>query len=90
MSKKIEEKPEIRAQEFMTAVRDEFRPFIPRDTIDEVTVSECKEKDGAFALVGSVGTTSPTGKLKTFRYAATVAVDENGNCTLSKLQVSDI
>ena len=90
MSRKANVNPEIRAKEFMTGARDAFKAFIPRDIIDEITVTECVEKEGAFHLTGSVGTISPTGKLKTFKYLATVLVDEDGEASLSKLQVSEL
>ena len=89
MSKAAEDR-ELKARTFMSNLRSEFKPFIPRDFIAEVTITECVEKDGAFDLTGSVGTISPTGKEKTFKYVSVVNLDEEGNPFLSKLQVSEL
>lgn len=89
MSKAAEDR-ELKARTFMSNLRTEFKPFIPRDFIAEVTITECVEKDGAFDLTGSVGTISPTGKEKTFKYVSVVNLDEEGNPFLSKLQVSEL
>ena len=89
MSKAAEDR-ELKARNFMSNLRTEFKPFIPRDFIAEVTITECVEKDGAFDLTGSVGTISPTGKEKTFKYVSVVNLDEEGNPFLSKLQVSEL
>ena len=89
MSKAAEDR-ELKARNFMSNLRSEFKPFIPRDFIAEVTITECVEKDGAFDLTGSVGTISPTGKEKTFKYVSVVNLDEEGNPFLSKLQVSEL
>ena len=90
MAKKAEIIPEAKAREFITGSKDVFKSFIPRDKIDEVAVADCTEKDGAFDLTGSVGTTSPTGKEKTFKFTAVVRVDEEGTASLCKLQVSEL
>ncbi len=89
MSKAAEDR-ELKARTFMSNLRSEFKPFIPRDFIAEVTITECVEKDGAFDLTGSVGTISPTGKEKTFKYVSVVNLDEEGSPFLSKLQVSEL
>ena len=89
MSKKVEEKREAKAQEFIAGAKEAFKQFIPRDKIDEIGVTACAEKDGAFEITGPVATTSPTGKLKTFSYTAEVKVDEDGTCSLVKLHVRD-
>ena len=81
---------DVRAKEFMTKSKSLFKKFIPRDTIDEIGVTECVEKNGAFELSGPVCTTSPTGKQKTFRYNASVKVDDEGTCSLSGISVSEI
>ena len=90
MSKAVEDNREVKARAFMTGLRAEFKPFIPRDFIAEVTITDCVEKDGAFDMTGSVGTISPTGKEKTFKYVSVVNVDTEGNAFLSKLQVSEL
>jgi len=90
MSKAADDTRELKARAFMANLRDEFKPFIPRDFIAEVTITECVEKDGAFDMTGSVGTISPTGKEKTFKYVSVVNVDTEGNPFLSKLQVSEL
>ncbi len=78
------------AQNFMLGAKEEFKKFIPRDTIESITVISCTEKDGAFEIKGGVGTVSPTGKLKTFGYHSTVNVNGAGKATLADLQVSDL
>ena len=85
MSKTIEEK----VQEFMSNAKEAFKNQIPRDKVDDIAVTDCAEKDGAYEVTGSVGATSPTGKLKTFGYTATVTADANGGFTLSGLQVRE-
>ena len=90
MSKAAEDARELKARAYMTGLRDEFKPFIPRDLIEKVTITECVEKGGAFDLTGSVCTLSPTGKEKTFKYVSVVNLDEEGNPFLSKLQVSEL
>lgn len=91
MAKNIEEKRKNKAQSFIKGAKDEFKKFIPRDKIGDVDIRECVEKDGGFDITGSVATTSPTGKLKTFGYSAFVEVDgEGAKCSLSKLQVREI
>ena len=90
MAKMTDEKRELKAQKFIIGAKDEFKKFIPRDKIDDVDVKECAEKDGVFEMLGSISTTSPTGKSKTFGYTAAVAVDEDGNATLSDLKVKEI
>jgi hypothetical protein len=79
----------MKAQKFLTSAKEEFKKYIPRDAIDDIGVTQCAEKDGAFEITGSVGATSPTGKEKTYGYCAVVAVDEGGNASLLKLQVSE-
>ena len=90
MSKKEEITREQLAKEFITEDKEVFKKFFPRDKIVDVTVTECVEKKGAFAVTGSVGTLSPREKEKTFKFNATVVVDEEGECALTGLQVSEI
>ena len=90
MAKMDNEKRAMKVREFIANAKDEFKKLIPRDKIDDVSITELNEKDGAYAISGSVGTISPTGKLKTFRYSACVKADEEGNCTLDKLSVSEL
>ena|GEM_PF-2087044 len=89
MAMTIDEKRQQQAKLFISGAKEAFKMFIPRDTINEIAVTECVEKDGAFELSGPVDTTSPTGKLKTFGYTATVIVDADGNASLSKLHVRE-
>ncbi len=81
---------DVRAKEFMTKSKSLFKKIFHRDRIDEIGVTECTEKNGAFGLSGPVCTTSPTGKQKTFRYNASVKVDDEGTCSLSGISVSEI
>ena len=90
MSKTLEEKNEIKAQKFITQAKKEFEKLIPRDTIGNVAVTECVEEGGSFKITGSVGTVSPTKKQKTFKYSATVNVDDDGKCALADLQVTEL
>jgi len=87
MSKTIDEKRAKKAQKFITHAKKEFEKIIPRDKIDNVEITTCVEKDGAFEIIGSVGTTSPTGKEKTFGYSAVVNVDANEECSLEKIKL---
>jgi len=90
MSKKEEINREQLAKEFITDAKDVFKKFFPRDKIEDVEVTECVEKNGAFAVTGSVGTLSPREKEKTFKFNATVVVDAEGECALTGLQVSEL
>lgn len=90
MSDITKEKREELALEFITGAKEEFNKHIQRDTVDEVTVSDYTEKEGSFDFAGSLGVTSPTGKLKTFGYTAKVEVDENGNCSFSNINVKEL
>ena len=67
-------------KEFMSNAKEAFKNQIPRDKVDDIAVTDCAEKDGAYEVTGSVGATSPTGKLKTFGYTATVTADANARC----------
>ena len=88
MFRKKEETREEAAKKFILGAKDQFKTLIPRDTISDIQILECDEKDGVFKLKGSVGTVSPTGKEKTFGYCAEVKVDESKNCSLTALQIS--
>ena len=90
MPKSIDKKREKTAKETITKAKDAFKHFIPRDTIQDIEITECEKKDGAYELSGPVGTKSPTGKLKTFHYTATVIVDEEGNGSISSLSVKEL
>ena len=85
---KSHETPEEKAKKFIQNEKEAFKNYIPRDTIRDIEVTGCTEKDGAFELVGAVGATSPTGKSKTFRFTAVVKVEEKAAC-LNSLQVSE-
>lgn len=90
MAKLTDEKREMKAQKFICGAKEEFKKFIPRDKIDDIGITECAEKDGVFQILGSVSTTSPTGKSKTFGYTAAVAVDGDGKAELSELKVKEV
>lgn len=80
------------AQEFLLKSKKAFAEKIARNTVQNIDVFSCllDEKDPAanrFTLVGSVETTSPTGKLKTYRYSASVAVNGK-DCSIASLELS--
>ena len=89
MSKTIDEKREENVRQFIINAKTEFKKFIPRDTITDIEVTDCVENDGPFSVTGSLGVTSPPGKLKTFGYSAIVDADADGNCSLAKLHLSE-
>ena len=80
-------KRDMKAMEFITGAKEEFKKFILRDHIDGIEVTECAEKDGVFVLSGPVCVTSPTGKEKTYGYTAAVKVADDGECSLEDLKV---
>ena len=80
---------ELNAKNFIINSKDVFKKFIPRDTIGDVEVTECSESDGVFKMVGAVGTISPTGKQKTFKFCADVIAEADGTCFLAGLKVGD-
>ena len=90
MSADINEKRMLKAKKFITGAKKSFKNLIPRDTINDVTITECVENDGDFSITGSVGTESPTGKQKTFKYSAVVKMDADMKCSLEDLKVSEL
>ena len=89
MSKTINEKREENVKKFIIDAKTEFKKFVPRDKITDIDISDCVENNGSFAVNGSVGATSPTGRLKTYGYSAIIDIDADGNCSLAKLQLSE-
>ena len=68
-------KRDMKAMEFITGAKEEFKKFILRDHIDGIEVTECAEKDGVFAVpVTGVD-------------AAAVKVADDGECSLEDLKV---
>ena len=90
MFKKVNEQRDIKAQNYIINAKEEFKKYIPRDTIESIGVTECVEKEGLFEFNGPVAATSPTGKEKTFRYTASVDVNTDGVCSIVKLQVTNL
>ena len=90
MSESICEDRRISAQKFIIDAKDEFKKQIPRDTIMNIEVTDCIEKDRIISITGPVDAVSPTGKEKTYRYNAEVSVDADGVCSLVGLKVSDL
>ena len=79
------------AQEFLLKSKKIFADQIARNKVNNVDISSCvldeSYSDAArFSVVGSVETTSPTGKLKTYEYKATVDVTGK-RCSLASLEV---
>ena len=79
------------AQEFLMKSKKLFDERIERNKVNSIDISDCvldeTYSDAArFAMVGSVETTSPTGKLKTYEYKATVDVCKK-ECNLVALTV---
>ena len=79
------------AQEFLLKSKKIFADRIARNKVNNIDISSCvldeTYSDAArFAVVGSVETTSPTGKLKTYEYKATVDVKGKA-CTVESLEV---
>ena len=79
------------AQNFLLKSKDAFAAKIARNKINSIDVSGCVLDEAytaaaRFAVVGSVETTSPTGKLKTYEYKATVDV-KGKECSLASLEV---
>ncbi len=79
------------AQEFVLKSKKTFSDQIARNKVNSVDISDCvldKTYSAAarFSVVGSVETTSPTGKLKTYEYKATVDV-AGKTCAFASLEV---
>lgn len=67
------------ALDFLKKSKAAFSEKIARNTVKDIGVSECVLDESAgtlrFAITGSVETTSPTGKERTYLYHAKVDVD---------------
>ena len=79
------------AQEFLMKSKKVFDEKIARNKVNSIDVADCVLDEtyaGAarFSIVGSVETTSPTGKLKTYEYKATVDV-KGKDCSFVALDV---
>ena len=78
-------------QNFLQKSKEAFNAQIVRNKVSNIDISSCilDETDPSvvrFAVMGSVETTSPTGKLKTYEYRATVDVDGK-HCKFADLKV---
>ncbi|MBQ7173188.1 MAG: hypothetical protein IJR88_03645 [Clostridia bacterium] len=79
------------AQEFLMKSTKAFEAKIARGKVNNIDISVCTQDETytalpRFQVVGSVEITSPTGKLKTYGYHATVDVNLK-DCTLASLEV---
>ena len=90
MAKSVDEKRLAKAQKYFTNAKEEFEKVIPRNKIGSIGVTKCTEKDGSFEFTGSVATTSPTGKFKTFSYVANVKEDADGKFSVESLEVKEL
>ncbi|MBQ9428208.1 MAG: hypothetical protein IJU41_01540 [Clostridia bacterium] len=91
MSNVIDSKDCGRVRDFIMASETAFAAKFERNKVNNIDISSC-EIDASYtageryAVVGSVETTSPTGKLKTYMYRA--AVDVVGKkCALANLEI---
>ena len=81
-------------QDFILKSKKAFAEKFERNKVNTIDISECvpdKTYTAAvrYAVVGSVETTSPTGKLKTYMYRA--SVDVNGKvCGMASLEILPI
>ena len=87
----IDTKESRAVQTFLQKSKEAFAAQIARNKVKSIDISSCILDDTEpsvvrFAVVGSVETTSPTGKLKTYEYRATVDVDGK-NCKFADLKV---
>ena len=94
----MESESEIRksklAQKFIKNAVEDFSEKLPRNKIEDIGITNCvpdesyKDAD-RFLIEGSVETTSPTGKIRTYKYNAAVDVACR-KCTLADLSVLPI
>ena len=82
------------AQEFLKGAKSAFAEKLPRNKILDIGVTECVPDETVIApvrmkITGSVETTSPTGKPRTYLYHAKVDV-EGKKATLAELEVKPI
>ena len=87
----IDTKESRAVQAFLQKSKEAFSAQIVRNKVSNIDISSCVLdetcKDAVrFAVMGSLETTSPTGKLKTYQYRATVDVDGK-NCKFADLKV---
>ncbi len=82
------------ARNFVLRSKEAFSEKIPRNTVKDIDISECVRVEDyteavRIAVTGSVETTSPTGKTKTYRYQA--SVDVNGKeASFASLEVTPL
>lgn len=79
------------AQEFLMKSTKAFEAKIARGKVNNVDISSCVLDETytalpRFKVVGSVEITSPTGKLKTYEYHATVDVNLR-ECAIASLAI---
>ena len=78
-------------QNFLQKSKEAFAAQITRNKVNNIDISSCVLDETVttavrFAVIGSVETTSPTGKLKTYQYRASVDVDGK-TCKFADLKV---
>ncbi len=87
----IDTKESRAVQNFILKSKEAFASKVARNKVNNIDISSCAQDDAytagvRFAVMGSVETTSPTGKLKTYLYRA--SVDVNGKeCKFAELNV---
>ena len=87
----IDTKESRAVQNFLQKSKEAFAAQIARNKVNNVDISSCVLDETytagiRFAVVGSVETKSPTGKLKTYQYRASVDV-EGKTCKFADLKV---
>ena len=87
----IDSKEKKYVHEFILKSKKAFAEKFTRNKVDSIDVSACTPDESyteaaRFAVDGSVETVSPTGKLKTYRYRATVDV-KGKECTMAFLEI---
>ncbi len=79
MAHMIDTKESRIAQDFLKGSKKAFSEKIPKNTVKDIDITECTQ-DESYAeavrikMIGSVETSSPTGKPRTYLYHATVDV----------------
>ena len=87
----VDNKESRLAQNFLLKSKEAIAAKIARNTVKNIDISDCAQdeayKEAArFLIVGSVETTSPTGKTKTYKCRATVDV-KGKECNFASLEV---
>ncbi|MBQ3866213.1 MAG: hypothetical protein II776_04870 [Clostridia bacterium] len=82
------------AQDFLKEAKGAFAEKLPRNKILDIGVTECVPDETVttpvrMKITGSVETTSPTGKPRTYLYHAKVDV-EGKKATLAELEIKPI